>query len=166
MTLEAVERADHRNRGLRVGCCSHLSWHQPFGTTVVRIFPPRSNMPMTAVLSFVPVPVIRRLRSLTCMFRALPPMNDSSTSTSPSEQRLVPPNGYYPAFIPLTLTGNEVDGWILDTLMVSIVIKVFYVDAMDKAGRQTFTNLALRNQRSEEPRIFGKRPGRDEKTAR
>ena len=34
-------------------------------------------------LSFVPVPVMRRLRSETCMFRALPPMKVSSTSTSP-----------------------------------------------------------------------------------
>ena len=40
---------------------------------------------MTAVLSLVPVPVIRRLRSLRCMFRAFPPMNDSSTSTSPPQ---------------------------------------------------------------------------------
>ena len=59
-----------------------------------------------------------------------------------NEQRLIPPDNYYPAFIPLTLTGNEVDSWILDTLMASIVIKVFYVDAMDKPGDQTFTNLA------------------------
>ena len=36
-----------------------------------------------AVLSFPPVPVMRRLRFSMCMFRALPPMKVSSASTSP-----------------------------------------------------------------------------------
>src|SRR6266568_316603 len=50
--------------------------------TLVRIFPPRSRIPMTAVLSLPPVPVILRLRSLMCILRALPPMKVSSASTS------------------------------------------------------------------------------------
>src|SRR5207247_1401472 len=53
-------------------------------------FPPRSTNPATAVLSFPPVPVMRRLRCAMCMFRALPPMNVSSTSTSPLSFMNVP----------------------------------------------------------------------------
>jgi hypothetical protein len=45
--------------------------------------------------------------------------------------------------------------------MASIVIKVFYVDAMDKAGGQTFTNLVhcgINGLRSHE--YLGKGPDR------
>ena len=41
------------------------------------------TIPITMVLSCPPVPVITRSRLLLCILRALPPMNDSSTSTSP-----------------------------------------------------------------------------------
>ena len=43
-------------------------------TTLVRTFPPRSKIPMTAALSVPPVPVIRRGRFSTCMLRAFPSM--------------------------------------------------------------------------------------------
>src|SRR5438270_10783887 len=45
--------------------------------------PATFQVPTTVVLSFPPLPVMRRFRSLTCMFRAFPPMKVSSTSTSP-----------------------------------------------------------------------------------
>lgn len=42
-----------------------------------------SGIPITAVLSFPPVPVVRRAMTFACILRALAPMNVSSTSTRP-----------------------------------------------------------------------------------
>ena len=45
--------------------------------------PPRSSIPMTAVLSLPPVPMMRRSCLEMCILRAFPPMKASSASTSP-----------------------------------------------------------------------------------
>lgn len=45
-----------------------------FGTTLVITLPPLFRIPMTAVLSFPPVLLMRRAFTSLCMFRALPPM--------------------------------------------------------------------------------------------
>ena len=59
-------------------------------TTVARTSPPRFRTPTTIVLSLPPVPVILRARTSLCMFRALPPINVSSTSTVPSNLSKLP----------------------------------------------------------------------------
>src|SRR5438876_12191922 len=85
------------------------------GTTDARIVPPRSKIPTTAVLFFVPVPVIRRLRSLTCMFRALPPMKVSSTSTSPPLVPSLEPKNSSCIARRIRCSMNHADFWL--TLM-------------------------------------------------
>src|ERR1017187_2624093 len=77
----SVKSADPVSTCLRTSACS--AFFLRFGTTEVRTSPPRSRIPMTAVLSFGPVPLILAARLAACMLRALPPMKVSSASTSP-----------------------------------------------------------------------------------
>ena len=63
--------------------------HSGFSTIWVRTRPPRSMNPTTTDLSSSMRPVSLALRCL-CMFRALPPMKVSSTSTSPDSFSIVP----------------------------------------------------------------------------
>jgi hypothetical protein len=59
-----------------------------------------------------------------------------------SETHLVAPNGDYPSFVRITLAGDEVDRYILDNLMISIIIEVSYIDSLTQKCQQSFTNLA------------------------
>ncbi len=57
------------------------------------------------------------------------------------EKSTVSPNGIYPAFVPIILTGGEVDIYILRGVALSILVKVTYEDAMGKRNDQSFPML-------------------------
>lgn len=54
----------------------------------------------------------------------------------------VPPEGDYPVSLSVTLTGDEVDRYILDKLLISISGRVFYEDGIGKNNEQPFSQYA------------------------
>lgn len=54
----------------------------------------------------------------------------------------VPPEGKHHVVLPVTLTGDEVDRYILDRLQVSVSGRVFYEDGLGNGNEQTFSECA------------------------
>jgi len=82
---EAVPGKEVRLHGSEVRLREVKKRLVPFEQDDPQIEPLFINFAHGAVLAddVLPVPVILRLRSLTCIFRAFPPMKVSSASTSP-----------------------------------------------------------------------------------
>ncbi len=64
------------------------------------------------------------------------------TNIVSEERTLVAPNGTHPVILPIALTGDEVDRYILNKLEVSISGRAFYEDGLSIQNEQTFAKVA------------------------